>query len=158
MLIEQERLTEEQKSIAGRSDQKQVIINRLKEKGCRITKQRLMLLDVILENECSSCKEIYYKAIKYDHTIGTATVYRMVNTLEEIGAISRKNLYKLTCAEECNMEEICTVELDDHTVHHISGKKWNEVIRAGLEKCGYVQNQNITSIVVKQCDCNQSVC
>ncbi len=76
--------------------QKQIIINRLKEDGCRITKQRLMLLDIILEDECSSCKEIYYRATKKDPTIGTATVYRMINTLEEIGAISRKNMYKVS--------------------------------------------------------------
>lgn len=77
-------------------EQKQIIINRLKEDGCRITKQRLMLLDIILEDECSSCKEIYYRATKKDPSIGTATVYRMINTLEEIGAISRKNMYKIS--------------------------------------------------------------
>ena len=60
-------------------EQKQIIINRLKEDGCRITKQRLMLLDIILEDECSSCKEIYYRATKKDPTIGTATVYRIIN-------------------------------------------------------------------------------
>lgn len=81
---------------AEQLEQKQIIINRLKEEGCRITKQRLMLLDIILEDECSSCKEIYYRATKKDPTIGTATVYRMINTLEEIGAISRKNMYKVS--------------------------------------------------------------
>lgn len=81
---------------AEQLEQKQIIINRLKEDGCRITKQRLMLLDIILEDECSSCKEIYYRATKKDPTIGTATVYRMINTLEEIGAISRKNMYKIS--------------------------------------------------------------
>ena len=81
---------------AEQLEQKQIIINRLKEDGCRITKQRLMLLDIILEDECSSCKEIYYRATKKDPTIGTATVYRMINTLEEIGSISRKNMYKVS--------------------------------------------------------------
>ena len=81
---------------AEQLEQKQIIINRLKEDGCRITKQRLMLLDIILEDECSSCKEIYYRATKKNPTIGTATVYRMINTLEEIGAISRKNMYKIS--------------------------------------------------------------
>ena len=81
---------------AEQLEQKQIIINRLKEDGCRITKQRLMLLDIILEDECSSCKEIYYRATKKDPTIGTATVYRMINTLEEIGAISRKNMYQVS--------------------------------------------------------------
>lgn len=81
---------------AEQQEQKQIIIERLKEDGCRITKQRLMLLDIILEDECSSCKEIYYRASKKDSSIGAATVYRMINTLEDIGAISRKNMYKIS--------------------------------------------------------------
>ena len=68
--------------------QREIVIQRLKEQGCRITKQRMVLLDIILNENCSSCKEIYYKASRIDPKIGTATVYRMINTLEEIGAIS----------------------------------------------------------------------
>lgn len=71
-------------------DSKEMIIEKLKENGCRITKQRLVLIDIILGNECQSCKEIYYKAVEIDDNIGIATVYRMVNALEEIGAINRK--------------------------------------------------------------------
>lgn len=70
--------------------QKELIVQKLKDSGCRITKQRLMILDIILEEECSCCKEIYYRASRLDPNIGTATVYRMVNKLEEIGAINRK--------------------------------------------------------------------
>ena len=64
--------------------QKELIIQKLKSNGCRITKQRMELLDIILENNCASCKEIFYRASKLDDTIGIATVYRMVNVLEEI--------------------------------------------------------------------------
>ena len=42
--------------------QKDLIIQKLREQGCRITKQRLMILDIILQEDCSCCKEIYYKA------------------------------------------------------------------------------------------------
>ena len=54
--------------------QKDLIIQKLREQGCRITKQRLMILDIILQEECSCCKEIYYKASKLDSRIGSATV------------------------------------------------------------------------------------
>ena len=37
--------------------QKEIVIQRLREQGCRITKQRLMLLDVILNEDCSCCKD-----------------------------------------------------------------------------------------------------
>jgi Fur family ferric uptake transcriptional regulator len=133
--------------------QKENVIQKLKEKGCRITKQRLILLDIILEEDCSCCKEIYYKSIKTDDKIGTATVYRMINTLEEIGAISRKNMYKIACGEKCEVENACTVELDDDTIYHLSAKKWNAVIQAGLKVCGYMKHQEIRSVIVKQCEC-----
>ena len=74
---------------------KEVIIQKMKDSGCRITKQRMILLDIILEEDCSFCKEIYFKASKKDSKIGVATVYRMINSLEEIGVISRKNMFKV---------------------------------------------------------------
>ena len=33
------------------SAQKEIIVQKLRERGCRITKQRLILLDIILEDE-----------------------------------------------------------------------------------------------------------
>ena len=38
--------------------QKEMVLPRLKENGCRITKQRKILLDIIPQEECGSCKEI----------------------------------------------------------------------------------------------------
>ena len=92
---------------------KEAIVQKLKASGCRITKQRLMLLDIILEENCSCCKEIYYRASRIDPSIGTATVYRMINKLEEIGAINRRNMYKVACDPDCDLQNACTVELDD---------------------------------------------
>ena len=85
--------------------QKELIIQKLKSNGCRITKHRMELLDIILENNCASCKEIFYRASKLDDTIGIATVYRMVNVLEEIGVISRKIVYE-------------TDKLQDEKIYH----------------------------------------
>ena len=85
-----------------RNMQKDAILNRLRQRGCRITKQRMVLLDIILDGDCSSCKEIYYKASKIDPSIGSATVYRMINMLEEIGAINRRNMYRVSCTQPCD--------------------------------------------------------
>lgn len=74
--------------------EKERIIAKLMANGCRITKQRMELLDIILENRCSSCKEIFYRASRQDESIGIATVYRMVNALEEIGVVSRRIVYE----------------------------------------------------------------
>lgn len=80
-------------------EKKSYILRELKHRGCRITNQRQLLIDIILRDECSSCKEIYYEAIKSVPEIGMATVYRMVRTLEEAGLIRRQNLYRIQCEE-----------------------------------------------------------
>lgn len=127
--------------------QKDIILQMLKKKGCRITKQRMMLLDIILEEDCSCCKEIYYKASKIDPKIGTATVYRMINTLEEIGAISRKNMYKVHCTESYEENgDTFSVEFDDNSVINMPAKKWNQIIEKGLAACGYIDNQTVKSV------------
>lgn len=76
-------------------EKRSYVIRELKRNGCRITNQRQILIDVILQDECCCCKEMYYQALEKDPTIGMATVYRMVKTLEEIGLIRRKNLYRI---------------------------------------------------------------
>lgn len=78
----------------GIDNEKDNIITKLKDNGCRITKQRRLILDIILENRCSSCKEIYIQAEKLDHSIGMATVYRLVKELEKIGVLRREIVYK----------------------------------------------------------------
>lgn len=132
--------------------QKEMIIRRLKARGGRITRQRLMLLDIILEDECSCCKEIYYKAADKDETIGLATVYRMVNALEEIGAISRKNMYKVVCGRECGQTDVYTVEFDDGSAIRLSAQKWYRIVRAGLKECGYLQGRELRSVKVQPWD------
>ena len=135
-----------------RSDiKKEIVIQKLRERGCRITKQRQILLDVILEQECTSCKEMYYKAYEVDSTIGIATVYRMVNLLEDIGAFSRKNLYKISCSMDCDKENACTIEFEDDTFCQLSAKNWYNVISEGLKACGYGEGKQITSVEVEPC-------
>lgn len=80
-------------------DKKAYILQELKKNGCRITNQRKLLIDIILKDECRCCKEIYYQAAKKDPSIGMATVYRMVKTLEETGLIQRKNMYRIEPVE-----------------------------------------------------------
>ena len=150
--------TKEQVSYQTTKMQREIILTKLKEKGCRITKQRLRLIDIILQHECSSCKEIFYRALEEDDKLGVATVYRMVNLLEEIGAISRKNMYKVAYSENCMMENACTIELDGGSIHHLSAKKWNSVIRAGLKSCGYLADQKVTNVTIKPCECAEQVC
>ena len=117
--------------------QREEILKKLREQGCRITKQRQLLLDIILQEEYSCCKEIYYKAAKQDSSIGIATVYRMINTLEDIGAISRNTMYRIDCGDDCLAKDNCEVKLNDGTSLELTEAQWNQVIASGLKACGF---------------------
>lgn len=90
---------------------KEDVIEELKKRGKRITGQRKLLIDIILENKWQTCKEIYYKAIKIDSSIGIATVYRMINILEEIGALGRRSNYLVMPLQEDSGEEKCNLSI-----------------------------------------------
>ena len=79
---------------------REAILQQLRNRGYRITNQRKLIIDTMLESECSCSKELYYQAHKKDPSIGIATVYRMIKTLEEIGIIDRKIVCRMPCQEE----------------------------------------------------------
>ena len=72
------------------------VISMLKDRGFRITKQRRLIIDTILNNNGSSCKEIYHEVVSRDSTIGTATVYRMIRLLEDVGILKHVDMIMLT--------------------------------------------------------------
>ncbi len=130
-------------------NEEEIIIRKLKEHGYRITKQRKMLLRIILSDQCSSCKEIYYKAAERDPSIGPATVYRMINTLEEIGVINRGNMYRIAREESTEGPTSYMIEFDDNTSLKLSAKTWNQIIQSGLEACGYAENREIRNVIAQ---------
>ena len=71
--------------------QKKDIVNEFQRLGKRITKQRMVILDVILEQNWTDCKEVYYEAVQRDSTVGLSTVYRTIRMLEEMGAITKQS-------------------------------------------------------------------
>ena len=124
--------------------QRSAIMNRLRQAGCRITKQRKIILDIILQEEYTCCKEIYFLASKRDPNIGMATIYRMINLLEEIGALKRKRAYRI-CNEESPVH-ICSVKLDDYTSIRLDGEKLRQVIEKGMESFGYLHDRRVRSV------------
>lgn len=156
-------------------DRKELIIKELRDKGYRITNQRKLLIGIILENECSSCKEIYYKAIKEDPTVGIATVYRMVKTLEDLNVINRKNLYNIAY-ENLNVKGDHTIILvsgDSGEVIELKKGNWFNQLETELKLNGLIDNDHNISIVIKKnvakggedddqlyysCECDNSSC
>ncbi len=152
--------------VESNAQQRDLIIQQLRDAGCRITKQRLIVLDIILNSDPSCVKEIYREAIKIDKNIGSATVYRMLNTLEEIGVINRKNMYQVDCSNcdhacnssdcdgdcmgECpDCETRVVVTLDDDSKIVLSRSELSSLIEAGLRATGRVENtQKITRLAM----------
>ena len=129
------------------SMQRSVIVDRLRREGCRITKQRKIILDIILQEECTCCKEIYFLASKKDPNIGMATIYRLINLLEEIGALKRNCAYRL-CDPQTGVP-ICCVQLDDQTNIRLDNEKLCKIIEKGMESCGYLQSRRVSKVLVE---------
>lgn len=127
-----------------------IILNQLRKKRFRITEQRRLLIDTILEDECSSCKEIYFKAVRKDATVGIATVYRMVKTLEDLGMINRKNLYIIDYKDLDIETEHQILYIDEKTEQAIQLKKgdWFYSLKQSLIEQGITDIDDI-SILIK---------
>lgn len=127
--------------------QRESILRKLKEGGFRVTKQRIAVIDSILENDCGSCKEIFYKTAKVNKKIGAATIYRTINMLEEIGAINRRNPYMLSDLAEETAEDMVTIKLEDGDELRLTAEEWSGVLRSGLQACGYLDDEKIVSVI-----------
>lgn len=127
------------------------ILARLKENGLRLTQQRRLIVDIIANEEYSCCKEIYILAHKKDNSIGVATVYRMINVLEEIGAISRKNIQKANCNGRCcDMRSGCTVVTEGSKQIMLSEEDLQEALKYIMEKKGIAAAEEIKAVLVNQ--------
>ncbi len=130
---------------------KEDILARLKENGLRLTEQRKLIVDIITNEEYSCCKEIYILAHKKDESIGVATVYRMINVLEEIGAISRKNIEKADCSGRCcDMKSGCTVVTEDSKQIMLTEEDLQEALRYIMEKKGIQTAEEIKAVLINQ--------
>ena len=126
--------------------EKEVIIQLLRKRGFRVTKQRELILDIVLEHECASCKEIYYQAIQYDSGIGMATVYRMVNTLTEIGVLKETALKPQTAA---GVGGGCQILLKNQHKIVFNQSEWMEILQSALRRKGYQAGEEIIGVTIQ---------
>lgn len=126
--------------------EKDQILELLRQQGFRVTKQRRQILDVILEHECTSCKEIYYRAIQKNSRIGMATVYRMVNTLTDLGVLKMASLKPETQKGAGNG---CEITLRNQEVIELSEGEWKDILSTALRKKGFHSGSEIERVVIK---------
>ena len=114
---------------------------RLREKGFRLTEQRKAIIDVILSENCTCCKELYYCVTKKMPEIGLATAYRMVSVLEEVGAVKREGSFKV-CAINPPGEKWELV-LDSGRVITLEDATLKKVIESGLRNEGFINDEKV---------------
>ncbi len=64
-------------------------IRLLEKNGLRMTVQRRKIIEILTSSKCTSPKELWYEAKEYVPDLGIATVYRLINRLEQIGLLSK---------------------------------------------------------------------
>lgn len=98
--------------------------DKLKEEGLKLTPQRRSIVDTMIKTkgEHLSSEEIYSLVKENCPEIGLATVYRTLQLLDEIGAVSKLNLDDGCCRYELNVKE------ENHNHHHLICKKCNKII------------------------------
>ncbi|MBS4535368.1 transcriptional repressor [Clostridium sp. D2Q-14] len=89
--------------------------DKLKEKGYKLTTQRRVIYDVFIDNQEShlSPEEVYDMVKDKYPEIGLATVYRTLQLFEELDVI-----YKLNFDDGCNRYELNT-NTNHHQHHHL---------------------------------------
>lgn len=97
---------------------------KLQETGFKITPQRRAIIEVLLKNDSKhlSSEEIYDLVKDICPEIGIATVYRSMQVLDEVGAISKLNLDDGCIRYEINLNE------NSHHHHHLICKKCSRII------------------------------
>lgn len=129
--------------------EKDKILDLLRSRGFRITKQRKLILDIVFEQECTCCKEIYYQASKRDKSIGVATVYRMMNVLTDLGVFQVNAPYRLLQEEPDLGRNGFQVILKDRSVVEFDGEEWQNVLSTALRQKGYTGRPEIERVILK---------
>ena len=142
--------------IVFKTKEEELIIQRLKENGYRITPQRKCIIETIIHSDCHNVKDIYFQASKKDKTIGIATVYRVVRILEELEIIRCStidiNHECVNCQKPDTILFLSDDEKEKHKVTVLEMPKWMEYLKKELRKRGMLENEKISIVIRKSCD------
>jgi Fur family ferric uptake transcriptional regulator len=128
-----------------------------KMKAGSVTTHRQLLLDILREAKSHvDAKQLFQEAVKRDHRISLATVYRSLRLFKELGLVNEMLLDKTRCSYEIrksgeHFHAICrgcgkVTEFKSPIVHQlveeVQRKSGMTVIRAALNVEGYCTKCN----------------
>lgn len=129
---------------------KDEILEQIRRNGMRITSQRRLILDIVLEHECTCCKEIYYQALKKDKNMGIATVYRMVNMLTDLGILQMNSPYQFSDRTEGEGRKGCRILLKDQEEVELDQEEWQSLLMEALHRKGYMGDIGIERVILQE--------
>ncbi len=103
--------------------------NKLRDRGYKLTPQRIAIYDVIVENadDHLSTEDVYHIVKRNFSDIGLATVYRTLILFNELGVIT-----KLDLEDGCIRYELKNDD-EDHHHHHLICTKCGKIIEVDLD-------------------------
>lgn len=111
----------------------------LESSGLRLTIQRRHIIEILLRSQYSTPKEVWCEARKFIPDLGIATVYRLINRLEQIGVIAKAR--NLGMAQVIPRLGVVT----DQNGDPIMVKKrilLEDLVRIGMLSYGIINTQN----------------
>lgn len=114
-------------------------LQKLEKSGLRMTVQRRHIIDILTKSQCSSPKELWYEARQYVPDLGIATVYRLINRLEQIGILAKNRNLGINHLQP-QLGVITNVQGQEITLR--TPLQLKELVRLGLISCGVIGHNN----------------
>lgn len=118
-------------------------LRKLEESGLRMTVQRRHIIDILTRSDCTSPKEVWYEAREFVPDLGIATVYRLINRLEQIGVLSKQR----NLGMRPETPELGTIK-SGHGQKTLDARGTNlqELLRLGLISRGIIGHNNVIQL------------
>lgn len=119
------------------------VLRKLEESGLRMTVQRRHIIDILMKCNYTSPKEVWIEAREFVPDLGIATVYRLINRLEQIGVLSKARNLGMRPVEPqmgdiTNGRGTVLASGDDVSL--------SEVVRLGLIARGIIGTNNVIQL------------
>ena len=119
-------------------------LRKLEASGLRMTVQRRHIIEILTSSNCTSPKELWYEAKQYVPDLGIATVYRLINRLEQIGVLSKNRNIGMQ-----PVTPVLGVLSDVHgKILQSESLNLNELVRMGLIAKGIIGHNNQISMTL----------
>lgn len=118
-------------------------LRKLEESGLRMTVQRRHIIDILTRSDCTSPKEVWYEAREFVPDLGIATVYRLINRLEQIGVLSKQR----NLGMRPETPELGTIKSGrGQKTLDARGTDLRELLRLGLISRGIIGHNNVIQL------------